>query len=413
MPKTRLLAALFAFLWIATPALAATLKLERVVLVERHGVRPPTQSNEALAKYAAQPWPAWPVAPGELTPHGGQTVQLMGDTLRARYVSGGLLPARGCPDAASLVVWADGTDQRTRRTGEILIEALAPGCQAKAAWGAASPRDPIFGGSSTEACKLDADKARAALAAAATGPEESASLTAAFARLQVILAPKACAGGPGTCFAPASTGAPAAGDMAGPFPATAALAEDLLLEYVDDKPMSDVGWGRASARDIAAVMPIHERAFALIRDATYVVSRRGAVMGRVVLAGLAGSPVAAGPTIGPDVKVLAFAGHDSDLMMMAGVFGLRWANLAGQPDGTAPATTLAFEVWSDPATGARYVRPALYYETLDQLRTLKPALASRLDLRFDGCASGPGGSCPLNDLHARVEALIPPGCGEL
>ena len=93
---------------------------------------------------------------------------------------------------------------------------------------------------------------------------------------------------------------------------------------------------------------------------------------------------------------------------MAGVFGLSWT-LPGEPDITAPATTLAFELWSE---GSRlYVRPVLYYETLDQLRTLHPDRARKLVLAFAGCASGPMRSCPLQPFQRHAEALIPPGCG--
>ena len=111
---------------IASGSPAWALKLEKVVLVQRHGVRPPTSNNTELAKYAAAPWPAWPVPPGELTAHGEATVRLMGDTLASLYRDQGLLPASGCPTPGVVAVWADGTDQRTRRSGEVLAASLAP-----------------------------------------------------------------------------------------------------------------------------------------------------------------------------------------------------------------------------------------------------------------------------------------------
>ncbi len=95
---------------------------------------------------------------------------------------------------------------------------------------------------------------------------------------------------------------------------------------------------------------------------------------------------------------------------MGGLFGLAWT-LPDQPDATAPATALAFELWKDPTIGARFVRPVIYYATLDQLRTLTPATARRRVLTFADCASGPMGSCPLETLRQRTLALIPPGCG--
>jgi 4-phytase/acid phosphatase len=381
-------------------------QLVRVVVVMRHGVRPPTQKNQDLRKYSDQDWPAWPVDAGELTPHGGETVGLMGATLRAAYVKQGLLPA-DCPGPDQVSVWADGTDQRTRRTGEILGLSLEPGCtNVLVDWGPAKPRDPIFGGSEGDACTVDQAHA---FAFSPPGPQEQARLDAATAKLQAIFAPHACdpggpgpAGGAGTCFATAS-------DVKGAFfPASASLAEDILLEYADGKEMKDVGWGRATRADIDAILPLHEAAFARIHDNVYSSARRGAAMTWVILGALAGQPVAGGPRSGPDLKLLGLAGHDTNLVLMASTFGLNWT-LPDQPDSTAPSTALAFELWRD--GGKLYVRPVLFYETLDQLRTLEPALARSRPLTFTDCASGPMGSCLLETLRHRAEQLIPPGCG--
>lgn len=387
---------------------AAPLHLVRVVVVTRHGVRPPTQTNADLAKYADQAWPSWPVEPGDLTPHGGETVRLMGETVREAYRAQHLLPRSGCANAGEVTVWADGADQRTRESGRLFAEALQPGCGLKAPFADVQPRDPIFGGADAGACRMDMDKLRAAQAAAAADPAVTAIPVApALERLQAIFAPNACDGGAGTCFTKPD---PAAAPSPAGFPAAGSLAEDLLLEYGDGKPMRDVGWGRASAADIAAVMVLHERAFAAIRVNAYASANRGAPMARVVLAALAGKPAVGGPQSGPDLKLMTLSGHDTNLVLMAAVFGLSWT-LPGEPDGTAPSTALAFEVWSDGAH--QFVRPVIYYETMDQLRSLTPSRAETLALSFKDCASGPKGSCPLETITQRVEALLPPGCGEL
>jgi 4-phytase/acid phosphatase len=374
MLRSSVLALAFALAGLVAGAADAQPRLERVVVVMRHGVRPPTQTNADLAKYAAGPWPDWPVAPGELTPHGGETVALMGTTLRVAYLKQGLLPASDCSPPAEVSVWADGTDQRTRRTGEILGASLEPGCSVLVDWAPAQPRDPIFGGSGGAACQVAAAHE---WAPSPPPPAELARLKAADAELQAIFAPTACQGGPGVCFA----GAP---DSGGLFPQSAGLAEDILLEYADDKPLHDVGWGRASRADIDTIMPIHEAAFGRIRDNVYASSRRGAAMTRVILAALQGEPTQGGPLTGPDLKLLGLAGHDTNLILMASTFGLKW-ELPDQPDSTAPSTALAFELWRDGSH--RFVRAVLYYETLDQLRYLKPALARSIPLRFEGCAA--------------------------
>jgi 4-phytase/acid phosphatase len=404
---TRLLALIAAaFALAAGAAHAAPLHLVRVVIVARHGVRPPTQSNDDLAKYADKAWPGWPVAPGELTPHGGETVRLMGVTLREAYRAAGVLPREGCAAPGRVTVWGDGADQRTRESGRITAAALQPGCNLEAPFANTIPRDPIFGGTDAGACHLDQDKLHAAMAVAAADPALAAiDVGPALEKLQAIFAPDACKGGAGTCFTSADNGAAAGG-----FPAAGSLAEDLLLEYGDGKPMSDVGWGRATAADIAAVMPLHERVYAMMRANPDIASHRGAPMARIILGALAGKPVGGGPQSGPDLKLMVLSGHDTNIALTADIFGLSWT-LPGEPDGTAPSTALAFELWSDGAHD--YVRPVIYYETMDQLRTLKPSRAESLPLSFKDCASGPQGSCPLDAITQRVEALLPAGCGEL
>ena len=398
MLRSSVLVLALALAALAAGAADAAPTLERVVVVMRHGVRPPTQPNEALRKYSAEPWPDWPVQPGDLTPHGAQTVALMGRTIRATYVAHGLLPARGCspPDAVS--VWADGVDERTQMTGIVLGAALEGGCPVPIGWRPGKPRDPIFNYASSEACKVDPAHA---WAPSPPSPAELERLKLATARLQAIVAPHACDGGPGECFARAA-------DAGGLFPQSAGLAEDLLLEYAEGKPLREVGWGRASAADIDAIMAIHEAAFGRIRANTYASARGGAAMTRVILAALDGRPIGGGPQTGPDLRLLGLAGHDTNLVLMASTFGLAWT-LPGEPDSTAPSTALAFELWRD--GGSRYVRAVVYYETLDQLRTLAPALARAVPLRFADCASGPMGSCPLETVRRSVLGLIPPECG--
>jgi 4-phytase/acid phosphatase len=254
---------------------------------------------------------------------------------------------------------------------------------------------------------------------AAAGPDglDTPATREAMTELQAIVAPDGCKGGKGYCFTGDDTigDTPAGPRIQGPLSISASLAEDLLLEYAEDMPMSQVGWGRVhSEHDIAVVMAAHQQAFGTLRYNTYLAARQGSRMARMIVAALNGSPSGSvpGPQYGPASKVVVFSGHDTNVAFMGAVFGLDWA-LPGEPDVTSPAETLALELWADPATGRRYVRPVIYYETLDQLRTLSPSSARELPLRFDGCADGRDGACSLAEVTRRVEALIPPGCGEI
>jgi 4-phytase/acid phosphatase len=276
----------------------------------------------------------------------------------------------------------------------------------------------VFNGTGEIACKLEPAAASAAMLAS-VGPDglDTPATREAMTRLQAIVAPDGCKGGKGYCFTGDDTIAdtPAGPRVQGPLSVSASLAEDLLLEYAEGMPRAQVGWGRAGTEaDIAAVMPVHEQTFGAIRHNAYVGARQGALMGRMIVAALNGAPSGAvpGPQYGPQARLVDFSGHDLNIALMGALFGLDWT-LPGEPDVTSPAETLALELWSDPATGKRYVRAVMYYETLDQLRSLKPALATRLPLRFKDCAPGPGGGCPLDEVSRRALALIPASCGEI
>jgi 4-phytase/acid phosphatase len=398
MPRSSVLVLALALTALIGGVAGAAPVLERVVVVMRHGVRPPTSPNEALRQYSDKDWPAWIVQPGDLTPHGAQTVGLTGRTLRAAYVAKGLLPALGCAKPGAVSVWADGADERTQLTGVMLGAALESGCRVPVRWAKLSgkTRDPIFSFATGDACKVAPAKD---WTTPLLTPEDAKRLEAATDKLQQILAPLP----PGSCDPP-----PKGAKCVTAATPSASLAEDLLLEYAEGMDLSDVGWGRASEADIDLVMDIHEAMFARLRDNQYASSRRGAAMTRVIMAALHGEPIGGGPESGPNLRLLGLAGHDTNLVLMASTFGLQWT-LPGQPDSTAPSTALAFELWRDGAE--HYVRPVIYYETLDQLRGLAPDLGKPWPLQFKGCASGPLGSCPLRELQRRIDQLLPPDCG--
>jgi 4-phytase/acid phosphatase len=342
----------------------------------------------------------------------------MGDFLRGVYVREGLLPARGCAAAGAVQVWADGGDSRTRQSGEILASAFEPGCGVAAAHGPDGAKDPLFDAVETGVCPIDTPKALAALAAQTHDgadlirPNERKALDA----LQAIVAPNGCADGRGPCLAGPSLFAPskAGVKLTGPLALASTWSEDLLLEYAQDFPFDQVGWGRAgSPAALAAILPAHDRAAALLRQTPYLAARNGAVMARTVLDLLQGQAPADphAPPLSPKARLTVIAGHDTNLSNLAGVFGLSWT-LPDQPDVTAPDTVLAFELWRD---GARKtVRIVVYSQSLAQLRDASPLDATNpagmAPVASPDCVGDPGGVCRLESLEARVRVRLPAEC---
>ncbi len=114
---------LFYFPFIVEAQEAPLEELEAVVVVSRHGVRAPTQSEKKLATLSRYPWPDWGVKRAYLTPRGYELVRQTWSFV-AKEKS---FIHTGCPNAQNIQVIAD-VDERTIRTAHALLDGLYPGC---------------------------------------------------------------------------------------------------------------------------------------------------------------------------------------------------------------------------------------------------------------------------------------------
>src|ERR1700722_13297255 len=131
----RILAALLLLITLAVPAQtkkpahkptpSAPAELKFVLIVSRHGIRPPLQPTKTINQYSSDPWPEWEVALGELTPHGAIALQQMGQYLRLRYVEDGLFAPGGCPAPGELYLYSD-TDHRNLDSTRATFAGFAP-----------------------------------------------------------------------------------------------------------------------------------------------------------------------------------------------------------------------------------------------------------------------------------------------
>ena len=240
-----------------TPARGEELKF--VAIVTRHGVRPPTVSNDQINPYSAEPWPKWDVPPGYLTAHGRALMKLFGAYDRAQFARAGLFSPSGCADADRVYFWAD-TDERTIETGRALVEGMLPGCTVEVHSAPAGTRDPLFNPVAAGVGHADPELAAAAVSGRIGGHPE-ALLTAYRPALetmeQVLTAGKTVK--QSLLELPVSLG-PAAGglvEMRGPLATASTLAEDFLLEYTNGMEGHDLGWGRLTESNLRQMMALH------------------------------------------------------------------------------------------------------------------------------------------------------------
>jgi 4-phytase/acid phosphatase len=415
-------------------------ELKFVLIVSRHGIRPPLQPNSTLDQYSAQPWPQWEVALGELTPHGARAIEQMGQYLRVRYVEDGLLAPGGCPAPGDLYLYAD-TDHRNIDSTRATFDGFAPNCGNPniniMAPTPSGKRDPLFNTVPGAFAPPPAPAAEAALRAAlhispdialtARGNPELKELAHILAPDPVHQPVKPILTQP-VSFGPGTYGATAHG----PLPSASNLIEDLELEFIDAKPLAQVGWGHLGATDEAAdaalhrLLPLHVKVFGLgLRTPLYARAQGSSILAHILatLQQAAGSatntaapskPVPVGSQsvwpIGPSgTKFLYLSAHDSNLFTLGGMLGLHW-RADSRSDDTPPDSQLAFELWQRPGSSVYNVRIVYRAQTLEQLRTAESLSLenppAEVVLTPTGClAHRP---CPLSTFLAAAARTLDP-----
>lgn len=95
--------------------------LVKTVILSRHGIRSPKESDAVLRQWSTRAWPTWPGNQGDLTERGKELVKAQWAAMRPFLVENGLIPASGLHQARDYALIAD-EDQRTRMTAIAMFE---------------------------------------------------------------------------------------------------------------------------------------------------------------------------------------------------------------------------------------------------------------------------------------------------
>jgi 4-phytase/acid phosphatase len=406
--------------WLGAAALLATLafgaicrgapeapadELKLAIILTRHGVRAPLKSNEAMAKYAAQPWPKWEVAPAILTPRGSLLTAMMGDYYRTRFVGSGLLSGDPASDAPLVFIRAD-NDQRTIETGRIFGKSLVPVGEPEIHALPEGNVDPLF-----QPYKAHVGHADPALAAAsvlgrlggdprnidrAYGPQ--------LAELKAILWGQGGAVPPSTPLDEPTDVAPGQKDylvsMSGSLRIAEMCSDSLLLEYADGMPASDVGWGKVDGKVMTDLLALHDLFFDLVCRTYYPAQVGASNLASHIIdtleQGAEGEPVPG--AIGPSgERVVLLVGHDSNIAALGGLFGMNWWVAGTQMNPTLPGGALVFELWKRSGQDGFFVRTSYVTQTLDQQREATPLSMDSPPARAPIFVPGCGGPAPNFD----------------
>jgi 4-phytase/acid phosphatase len=384
-------------------------KLRFTLVLSRHGVRPPLIANSVLDLRSFAAWPAWEVPPGYLTPHGAMAIRQMGAYMRLDLARKGLFPANGCPDSNDIYLYAD-TNERTIQSTRSTFDGLEPGCDpppVHTVAASAGKADPIFL-PIPGTFPLPSVEAVAADQRAALGNDPDAFFSLAenpgMKKLDNILAPD-----------PAHPAAkPILGD-ARPLAAAPSLIEDFLLEYVDGKPMPEVGWGRVDKPTLLHLMPLYIKGFDFVIRTPLSARSRGSNLAAHILDTLeqAAQTQPAAPVDGAfcpaGTRLVYIGGHDSDLSRLGGLFSLHW-NASGVTDDTPPDSQIVFELWQSSKSKQYTVRLFYRAQSYDQLRSGQALTLASPPVEFDlvppGCRAGQ--PCPFAVFDKVARSLLDP-----
>jgi len=403
-------------------------KLKYVVIVSRHGVRPPLWTDEQLNQYSSQPWPKWDVPAGHLTAHGALLMKLLGAYDRAQFAKAGLLPAKGCVNADKVYFWAD-SEERTVSTARAVAAGMLPDCDVRVNSLAEDEADPIFSPTAAGVGHPDPLLSAASVIGRIGGHPDAlvqAYQPALETLEEVLLGCKPGAKCPPEgmeskiCLfsTPASIGVAKGGkgaDMKGPIATASTLSEDFLLEYTNGMKGNDLGWGRLDESKLRQIMSLHIAYSDLMRGTPYIGRASASNMLSHILKSMqqavSGSAVS-GALDKPGNRVLFLGGHDGNISNISGVLGLSWLLPGYQPNDTPPGGALFFELWQRPS-GEYEVRSYYTAQTPEQMHNASPLTAENrpavAPLYLDGCSQSiTGMPCSWKAFQHKVESAIDP-----
>jgi 4-phytase/acid phosphatase len=396
--------------------------LRLAILLTRHGVRSPLYGNDALGKFAAQPWPQWSVPVGILTPHGRQQMVLMGSYYRARFAAEGLLAGDTTADEPRVYFRAD-SDQRTRETGNDIAAGLLPGARPDMHARPLDKLDPLFRAAQLPIGHPDYSRGVAAVLGQIGGNPAAVqqACAAEFATLhRVLFGDSAPTGGKVDVRNLPAAVLPGERDhtvaITGPLRTAMQITDNLLLEYAEGMPMTDVGWGRLSAADLTQVLRLHSLYFNLTQGTFYTSQVQGSDLASHLLQTLdqaASGRADPGAFGSPDHRLVVIVGHDTNICNLGGLLGLAWWLPGTQPSPLLPGGALVFELRQRRSDRQFMVRTYYLSQSLEQMRSLEalslqnpPAIAP---IFVPGCSDPvPGYDAPLGRFEALLRRVIDP-----
>ncbi|MHC5307705.1 histidine-type phosphatase [Bartonella sp. LJL80] len=363
-----------------TPASAqdsmADYKLDKVVVLMRHGVRPQTETAK-LNESTGKKWPEWIVPDGNLTGHGYAGIIQQSAYMLKKWRAEGLSLSNTCPQTKDAFVWASPV-QRTVATAQAVTDGMFPGCGVNVGHLALEKDDPLFQAIDLEMSQPDPKKVEIEVLTAMGGsPEEAAKK---YAPDVALMRQTVCGDGPEDCkFLDEKWGfkntKPGKYKLSGPVSVGSSIAETIRLQYSEGLPLSQVAFGHVkNADDVAKLMALHAAKYDIINNTQEIAINGGSILMREILdslvAGTPLSPVQKYPEL--SAPLVVFVGHDTNISQVQTISDFRW-KLGNYPaDDIPPGGMLIFKRYKNLKNGRYALQLSFAARSLDQWRSLTP-----------------------------------------
>lgn len=377
----------------ASASQAASPRVERVVMIMRHGVRAPIVGEAPLDTKTGAPWPTWSVPPEHLTARGAKALEVLGRSDR-RWLAGlGVLPARGCPAKGQVRIWTN-TAQRTIASGEAFAQGLTPGCGTRVGHRPQGEVDPLFEPLRASVAPFDPTAAIASIQAYTGGVDRlAARLQPALDELDQVLdcgPAKTCSPRRVSGVTPSADGRGI--DLTGPVRDASGTAQVLLLQYVEGLSPTLTRWRAVEPGALRRLGALHAALFDVFTRPPYMTARQAGPLGRRLL-----EAFDAPGTGGVDL----FMGHDTNVTAMAAALGAR-LDAPGYATGDVPPGGALILMSLVDDSGKRSVR--VYYQT--QSPTTLRRLGDRVSRPAIAVLGHESNAIPLEEFRRRLAEAI-------
>lgn len=371
------------------PRAPEALRLRKLILVVRHGLRSPLADQVPSRAVIDHVWPVWSGVPGDLTPEGVAQMRGLGAWERALMAGNDMagLLAGGCP-APDRVRLRANSSRRTVASAEAFAAGFAPGCPVAIVHEPIGVPDGVF--SPLEADRpvdlralLPALRAEAAAAGLLAGPPREG--------LSVLRRLAGCPGRGALC---ADDGAPAVLDvdasgrhltLSGSLLPASSVAEAIMLGALSGQPAVRMAWGALDDGMFARLSELHA---AMLHVMTGLPSLAP------VLSWPLRAAIAAELTRADGPALAVWMGHDSTIVPLLAQLGLHVHAPGYAMDDVSVGSALGFALLTDAQGGHPAVRVLFQSQMPARLRAGDGAYPPDMAyLAVPGC--GGAAVCPL------------------